>query len=258
MALSTLDAEPPALDGAAAAGPFARPAPRGDRRSPAGTDLRALAPTAPVLGVAEAVQAVRAGGRSVLTFGGFGELGYDDEARVLDRCRAELDRHDPARTLVATGTLVTEGFRTGIAMVYVLAWARGFATVGIHPSVALHHPKRHTIAAGVDRVLFVDDPTWGGTDEAGRPSNTLRVLLAVSDAFIVFGGGHHTAQELRAFLAAGKAVRFHDAPMHRATTERWCRASGVRIADYRGAAYHVWRRARAEAGSVPAAGRRRG
>lgn len=199
------------------------------------------APAARVFDVASAVHAVRARGGAVVTFGGFGELGYDDEAGVLARCRAELDRHDPARTRVATGTLVTEGFRTGIAMVYALAKARGFATLGIHPSVALHHPKRHAIAPGVDEVLFVDDPTWGGADADGTPSNTLQVLLAVSAEFIVFGGGHHTAHELLAFLDAGKPVRFHDAPMHRHTTDRWCAASGVRIADYRGAAFHAWR-----------------
>jgi len=194
-----------------------------------------------VLGVEAVVQAVRALGRTVVTFGGFGELGYDDEAQVLERCSAELERHDPGRTLVATGTLVTEGFRTGIAMVYALAKARGFHTVGIHPSVALHHPKRHAIAPGVDRIFFVEDATWGGADDAGMPSNTLQVLLAVSDEFIVFGGGHHTAHELLAFLKAGKSVRFHDAPMHRATTDRWCHDSGARIGDYRGAAFQVWR-----------------
>lgn len=202
---------------------------------------------ATVLGVDAVVSAVRALGKTVVTFGGFGELGYDDEAQVLQRCHVELDRHDPARTLVATGTLVTEGFRTGIAMVYALAKARGFDTVGIHPSVALHHPKRHAIAPGVDRIYFVDDGTWGGADENGAPSNTLQVLLALSDEFIVFGGGHHTAHELLAFLQAGKPVRFHDAPMHRHTTDRWCRDSGVHIGDYRGAASRVWRSRRADA-----------
>lgn len=196
---------------------------------------------ATVLGVDAVVSAVRALGKTVVTFGGFGELGYDDEAQVLERCSVELGRHDPARTIVATGTLVTEGFRTGIAMVYALAKTRGFSTAGIHPSVALHHPKRHAIAPGVDQVFMVEDATWGGADDAGRPSNTLQVLLAVSDEFIVFGGGLHTAHELLAFLKAGKSVRFHDAPMHRATTERWCRDSGARIGDYRGAAFQVWR-----------------
>ena len=191
--------------------------------------------------VDEVVNVVNALGKTMVTFGGFGELGYDDEAQVLKLCSHELDRHDPACTAVATGTLVTQGFRTGIAMVYALARARGFQTVGIHPSVALHHPKHHAIAPGVDMIFFVDDATWGGADARGLPSNTLKVFLAVSDEFIVFGGGHHTAHELRAFLKAGKQVRFHDAPMHRLTADRWCRDSGVCIGDYRGAAYHVWR-----------------
>jgi hypothetical protein len=195
---------------------------------------------APVLGVADAVQRVRGCGRSVIAFGGYGELGYDDEDAVLAQCRAELDRHDPGRTAIATGTLVTRGFRRGIAMVYPLARAMGFTTLGVHPSVALADRSRHTLADGVDHAFFVEDPTWGGTDATGRPSATLQVLLAVSDAFVAFGGGEHTAQELRAFLQAGKPVRFVPARMHAGTTERWTRATGVHIPDLDGAAQRFW------------------
>jgi hypothetical protein len=196
--------------------------------------------TAAVHGLDEVVHTVRALGRRVITFGGYGELGYEDEPRVLALCRHELGRHDPRSTLINTGTLVTHGFRQGIALVYPLARSLGFTTIGVHPSVALVSRKRHCIADGVDRAFFVDDPTWGGCDERGQPSNTLRALLAVSDEFVAIGGGEHTAQELRAFLRAGKAVRFHAANMHSATTERWTRETGVHIPDLAGAAQRTW------------------
>lgn len=185
--------------------------------------------------------AVRATGRSVLTFGGYGELGYEDEGAALALCEQELRRCDPAATLVATGTLITRGYRPGIAIVYPLARALGFTTIGVHPSVALAAGDRHRLADAVDRAYFVEDATWGGCDAAGRPSNTLRALLAVTDRFVAIGGGEHTAQELRAFLAAGTPVRFHPAPMHAETARRWRARGGAAITDYRGAAERAWR-----------------
>ncbi len=179
-------------------------------------------------------------GKVVLTFAGFGELGYEDEERVREICSAELDRFHPRDTIVNTGTLITEGFRRGIALVYPLARARGFATAGVHPSVALTHPKRHRVSQGVDHIFFVDDPTWGGVLANGNVSDTLRVLLEVTDALAVIGGGQHTAQELQAFLGASKPVRFYSASMHRETALRWSAESGVAIDDFRGAAESVW------------------
>lgn len=205
----------------------------------------------PVLGTAEAVRRVRALGLQVLTFGGYGELGYDDEAAALALCRAELARHDPRRTAVATGTLITQGFRRGIAMVYPLARSMGFTTLGVHPSVALADRSRYRLAEGVDHAFFVADTTWGGTDAQGRPSATLQVLLGVSQAFVAIGGGEHTAQELRAFLQAGTPVRFEPARMHAGTVERWTRASGAHVADLDGAAQRFWLHERA----TPAAAR---
>lgn len=194
----------------------------------------------PVLSVDAAVQAVCAGGRRVVTFGGYGELGYEDEGAVLALARQELQGCDPARTVVATGTLITLGFQPGIALVYGLARSMGLATLGIHPSVALRQPERHAVAAGVAQVCFVDDVTWGGCDAAGRPSATLQALLAVTDLFVAIGGGEHTAQELRCFRRAGKAVRVHPARMHGPTMERWTRAQGLPPRDLEGAAWRAW------------------
>lgn len=194
----------------------------------------------------ELVRRVRALGRQVLTFGGYGELGYEDEAAVLALVRRELQRCDPRHTLVNTGTLITRGFREGIAIVYPLARAMGFSTMGVHPSVALVDRSRHRLADDVDLVHFVDDPTWGGCDAHGQPSATLRALLGVTDLFVAVGGGEHTAQELQAFLQAGTPVRVHPARMHVATARRWAAASGTHIPSVDGAAWAAWCARRAQ------------
>jgi hypothetical protein len=192
-------------------------------------------------GSEEIAREVRSMGRRVVTFGGFGELGYEDENRLLGICSGEIDRFDPRSTIVNTGTLITHGFREGIAAVYRIAKARGFTTVGVHPSVALDHPKAHFVAPGVDSVFFVRDPSWGGFREDGvTPSPTLRVLLEVTDEFVAIGGGLHTAQELRAFLSSSKPVRFHPARMNREVTLEWSGQSRVAFDDFEGAAHRVW------------------
>ena len=86
-------------------------------------------------------------------------------------------KHDDILTLEVqdAGTLITEGFRHGIADVYQYASESGFTTTGIHPSVALHYPKRHYLSPFVDQVFFVSDETWGGwLDQAGQRSPTPR------------------------------------------------------------------------------------
>lgn len=204
-----------------------------------------LVSAAEVLDPAAAVERFAKAGLRVVTFAGFGELGYQDEAQVRRICEEELDRLSPSDAIINTGTLITQGFRRGITIVYELARSRGFMTTGVHPSVALTQPHRHDLAPGVDDVIFVSDATWGGFSPLGEvPSNTLTVLLAITDELIVVGGGEHTAQELRAFMRAGKVVRFHAAEMHHQVAERWSRDSGVRLPDRLGAAYHAWRQER--------------
>lgn len=200
---------------------------------------RPLPKTWRVLGPDAVVSAVRAGGKRVVTFAGFGELGYQNESSLLDLCRMELGRHEPETTLVNTGTLITAGFRPGIALVYGVARELGFETSGVHPSVALGGGA-HTLSADVDRSYFVSDDTWGGLLSDGRPSPTLEALLAATDELIAIGGGEHTAQEIAAFLERGKQVRFHPAEMHHDTSRDWFARRGVSICDFAGAAQRAW------------------
>ena len=68
----------------------------------------------------------------------------------------------------------------------------------------------------------------------------LSTLLAVSSELVAIGGGEHTAQEMAAFAARGKPVRFFPADMHHETMRRWSSEAGVNIPSYAGAAQRSW------------------
>jgi hypothetical protein len=179
--------------------------------------------------------------KRVLTFLGFGELGYEDERALVTLIETELAGYSPADTVVNTGTLITLGFRRGIADVYPVTKQMMFNTIGISPSIALHSPKRHALSAFVDEPLFIADDTWGGLlPSTGEPSQTLSALLSASDEVVAIGGGKHTAQELLAFLSNKTPVRFHALDMHHSTTRDWVERSHAHVSDFRGAAYHAW------------------
>jgi hypothetical protein len=183
----------------------------------------------------------RSTGKHVLTFLGFGELGYEDEREFHTTVARELATYAPANTIVNTGTLVTVGFRRGIADVYELAKRMGFSTTGVHPSIALSSPKRHALSGWVDEVYFVRDESWGGLlRETAAPSPTLRALIAVTHDVVVIGGGKHTAEEMQAFSSCEKQPRFYPMDMHHATSRGWASESGIDVGDFRGAAYHAW------------------
>jgi hypothetical protein len=179
--------------------------------------------------------------KQVITFLGFGELGYENEDELVSITERELQSYSPEETIVNTGTLITVSFRRGIVDVYEIAKQMGFATTGIHPSVALHSPKAHALSPFVDEVFFVADESWGGIEHlTAAPSPTLSALIAVSNEVIVIGGGKHTAEEMQAFLMFNKPLRFYAADMHHATSREWTKSSKVNIGDFRGAAYHAW------------------
>jgi hypothetical protein len=179
--------------------------------------------------------------KHVLTFAGFGELGYQDTTFVESIIRDELGRWNPTEILINSGTLLRVGGHEGIAMVYRLAKELGIETSGIHPSISFGWADSHPVSPFADNVYFVEDETWGGClDDQFHPSPTLKVLLAVTDELIVIGGGKHAAEELAAFLQNGKLVKYFPAQMNHHATMKWCAESGAEINDLNGAAYNVW------------------
>ena len=180
-------------------------------------------------------------GQHVVSFAGFGELGYEEEGIVERIVPQVVGGRAPRDVIVNCGTLLRAGGQDGIGRVYAVASRLGIDTSGIHPGVALNFADTHYVSPYEDHAFFVDDASWGGFLDDGRVSPTLQVILDVSDELVVIGGGKHAADELRAFHERGRHVRYFPAEMHARTTREWCARAGVEIGDLRGAAFAVWR-----------------
>lgn len=113
-----------------------------------------------------AVDGIRSQGRArVVTFLGFSDAGYADEAKVRETLLAELKNFDPLETIVCSGATAE-----GIGMVYPLAVLKGFRTAGIVSSLA--HAEGVQLSTACEMVFVVDDNTWGGKQANERlPSN---------------------------------------------------------------------------------------
>ncbi len=154
-----------------------------------------------------AVEGIRSQGRArVVTFLGFSEAGYEDEAEVSETLLAELNHFDPLDTIVCSGA-TTEG----IGMVYPLAVRQGFRTAGVVSSLARGQGVQFSTECEV--VFIVDDKTWGGKQANGRLSATSKALVGASDVMIAIGGGAIARDELEEGRKQGKTVRFHKAEM---------------------------------------------
>lgn len=157
-----------------------------------------------------AVDSIRSQGRArVVTFLGFSDAGYENEAEVREALLDELKNFDPLDTIVCSGA-TTEG----IGMVYPLAVREGFRTAGIVSSLAYAEGKQFSTKCEI--VLVVDDDTWGGKQPNGHLSATSQAVVSASDVMIGIGGGPITRDELEEGRKKGKTVRFHKADMNHA------------------------------------------
>ncbi|VVQ26362.1 hypothetical protein [Pseudomonas fluorescens] len=155
-----------------------------------------------------AVDGIRSLGRErVVTFLGFSDAGYEDEAKVRETLLAELRNFDPLDTIVCCGATAE-----GIGMVYPLAVLKGFQTAGIVSSLV--QTEGGQISKDCGTVFVVDDNTWGGKQINGSLSSTSQAVVSASDVMIGIGGGAITRDELEEGLKKGKIVRFHKADMN--------------------------------------------
>jgi hypothetical protein len=181
----------------------------------------------------------------VISFAGFGELGYQDPGIIARVAEQVLVHVDPARILVNGGTLLRANGQNGIGEIYRSAKEFGIETSGIHPSVALGFMETHYPSPFCDHVHYIEDDTWGGFLPGTREmSATLRIVLEVTDELVVIGGGKYAADELEAFVKQNKTVRYFAAEMNHEATLKWCAWSGARIPDFRGDAHNTWLRLR--------------
>lgn len=148
--------------------------------------------------------------RTVVTFVGYSDLGYEDERAMLDRAKEVLDDYDPEQTIVNVGATPS-----GIGAVYPLAADLGFTTTGIVSSQAREEGVEPS--QNVEHVFYVQDETWGGilpgSDEL---SPTSAAIVEHSDVVVGIGGGEVARDELLAARAAGKKVVFFPAEMNHA------------------------------------------
>lgn len=148
--------------------------------------------------------------KTILTFLGFSDSGYEDPATVLSSVETILDGLDADETIINAGAT-----RSGIGMVYEIAKEKGFSTTGIVSMEA----KRVGIDPSpfVDDVFYVDDLIWGGFIDDGRElSPTSKAMVSVSDRLIAIGGGRVARDELLAARSMGKATEIIPADMNHA------------------------------------------
>ena len=95
------------------------------------------------------------------------------------------------------------------------------------------------VSPDVDRVFFVEDPSWGGRIEGTeRLSPTSTAMVEVSDVLIGIGGGAVGRDELVAARRLGKPVTFIPADMNRARAIERAASKGLPApTDFRGAAH---------------------
>lgn len=175
--------------------------------------------------------------RSVLTFSGYSGAEYEDKAAMLAQAGKELDRHDPAKTLVNIGATAA-----GVGAVYELAKQKGFRTMGIVSALA--RDEKAPLSPCVDYVFFVRDATWGGyLPGTKKLAPTSAALVAVSSELVGIGGGEVSRDELLAARKMGKPVAFFPADLnHQMAREKAAKKGQPEPSDFRGAAETVFRK----------------
>ncbi len=182
-------------------------------------------------GVEEVVRWFEGHDLHVVTFIGYSGAGYEDEDAMLAAARAELEKHDPTKTLVNIGATPD-----GIGAVYALARELGFRTAGIVSTQGWDY--RETITLDVQRVFFVEDATWGGYGEGSTTlSPTSEAMVRVSDEIVGIGGGAVGRDEMLEARKRGKPVRFIPADMNHAKAVAKAKRKGKPVpTDFHGAA----------------------
>ena len=113
----------------------------------------------------------------------------------------------------------------GIGLVYELARARGFTTMGIVSSLAQREGVAFSPCA--QTVFVVADDSWGGLRADGSGlSPTSAAMVAASNAMVGIGGGAIAGDELTAARRAGLPVSFHAADMNHERARQKARRKG--------------------------------
>ena len=181
-----------------------------------------------------AIRDIRLTGKRVVTFLGFSGSGYEDPDGVSGAIEEILVSLDPGSILVNAG-----GTTDGIGLVYSMAKARGFATVGIVSSLA--EKEESELSPDADKIYIIADETWGGLKSDGELSPISLAMVGASDEMVAIGGDEIARDELAAGKARGKRVRYIPADMNHEAARRKAHKNGKPDPDdFRGAAYRIF------------------
>jgi len=158
----------------------------------------------------QAVSAVRARKRTVVTFLGYSDADYEDREAMLKSAGSILDKFDPRTAIITIGATPA-----GVGAVYEAAKQRGFETAGIVSTLA--REEKVALSRCVDLVLYIADKQWGGLVEGSdRLSPTSQAMVDASDHVFAIGGGEVSRVEYLAARRAGKPATFVAAEMNHA------------------------------------------
>lgn len=149
----------------------------------------------------------KARGKTVVTFIGYSDAGYEDQEAMLGIAKNILMELDPEQTIVNIGAT-----RSGIGVVYGIANQMGFTTTGI----VLSQSRKHDIELSpcVDHMFYVEGTTCGGFLEGSDElSRTSKAMVEASDLIVGIGGGEVGRDEMIVAKQRGKDVRFFPADM---------------------------------------------
>jgi hypothetical protein len=128
------------------------------------------------------LEALKADGKLlVITFVGYSRASYQDPYEVQTLITRILDKFKPERHLINCRATAE-----GIGVVYEIAKAKGFETIGIESSLAATEGRK--LSPYVDTVCFISDETWGGYLPNGELSPTSAAIVDISDIMIGIGG----------------------------------------------------------------------
>ncbi len=180
-----------------------------------------------------AIDDIRRDGRRVVTFVGFSGAGYEEPASVRKLLAEVLADFDPREVIICSGATPD-----GIGVVYAIAKARGFATVGIVSAVA--ETNHAPLSDAVDTIYVIEDQDWGGRRCDGTLAPTSAAMVGAADEIIAIGGGDIGRDEIEAAVAAHKPVRYVAADVdHAAAIERARRSGEASPHDSQGPVHRI-------------------
>jgi len=167
---------------------------------------------------------------TVLTFVGYSGAGYEDPIKLQTLIQKALSCFSPEHYIVNCGATAE-----GIGVVYEIAKAAGFETMGIVSSLAA--VKGSKLSPYVGTVYFIPDETWGGYLPNGKLSPTSAAIVDTSDVIVGIGGGEVARDELLAAKAAGRRTNYIPADLNHLAAIEKAKSKGQPVpTDFSGAA----------------------